>query len=129
MSLFWKRHRNSIDRRAALAGVPVISDNVKIEKADSGLSSVKIRETRRNHFLERFRPRVINKRFELDEFGSFVVDNIDHERTVLEIIRAFQKQFGMSYRESELGVVAFIKILMKRNLVSVMLKREETAAG
>jgi hypothetical protein len=41
---------------------------------------------------------------------------------VLEIINRFEEQFRMSRRESELGVVAFIKMLMQRRVISVVVK-------
>lgn len=71
-------------------------------------------------FLERFRPPVTEKSFELDEFGAFVVGQIDGKKTVLDIIGTFQERFKMSRRESELGVVAFMKILLKRTLVVIV---------
>lgn len=122
MGLLRKREKNSIDRRRSLAGVPVFHDNVEIIEGDEGNITLKVQVRRGYGFLERFRPPVTERKYELDEFGTFVVRQVRKRKKVLGIIRAFERQFGMSHRESELGVVAFVKILMKRNVVSVVVE-------
>jgi hypothetical protein len=122
MSLFWQRERRNLDRRQALAGVPVFNRAMRVEDAPSGGLVLRIDETRGPGFLDRFRPRRSERRYELDAFGAFVVRLVDSQRTVLDIIDCFQKEFGMSRRESELGVVAFVKMLMQRRVISVVIK-------
>jgi len=119
MSLFAKRERSSIDRRRSLSGIPVLNSHVSVEPGDNGGLFLRRQVSRSGTFLDRFRPAVQEKRYELDRFGAFVVQQIDHDRTVLDIVNAFERRFGLSRREAELGVVAFIKILMKRELVAV----------
>ena len=131
MSFFRQRDNASIDRRQSLAGVPVLNTGVTLDRTDGGnayLQAVRTRGAR--GWMDRFRPRVDERRYELDEFGTFVVGMMDGHRTVLEIVDRFQASFGMSRRESELGVVAFIKSLMQRSLLSVGLRdsRQETAS-
>lgn len=122
MSLFWQREKQHIGRRRSLEGVPVLNLGVGVENADSGKTFLRLASPCRAGWLDRFRPRVDARRFELDEFGAFVVQLIDGQRNVMDIIDRFECNFGMSRRESELGVVAFIKMLMKRRLLSVGLK-------
>ena len=122
MSLYWQRERRNVDRRQALAGVPIFNRAVRLETGEAGGLLLRIDEARGPGFLDRFRPPRTERRFALDEFGSFVVRLIDCERTVLDIVGRFQEEFGMSRREAELGVVAFIKMLMQRNVVSVVAK-------
>lgn len=69
--------------------------------------------------INRLRPPVTTRSYELDEFGTFVVRHMDRKNTVHDIIKAFSKHFNLTLRESEMGVVAFIKMLMKREMVSV----------
>ena len=126
MSLLKKRKGSSIDKRQTLAGVPVIHEGVKVEHKRDGSTVLKLKRARGPGFLDRFRPPVMEKRYELDEFGTFVIRNVDRRRTVLDIIVAFEKRFGMSHREAELGVVAFFKILIKRNVLSVVSGHEAT---
>jgi hypothetical protein len=120
MSLYWQRERRNVDRRQALAGVPVFNRAVCLEAGEDSGVVLRIDEARGPGFLDRFRPRRTERRFALDGFGSFVVRLIDSKRTVLDIIDRFQKEFGMSRRDAELGVVAFIKMLMQRNVISVV---------
>lgn len=92
------------------------------EHKPDGTMALKVKIGRGAGFLERFRPAVTERTYELDRFGRFVVDEIDGKRNVLGIIDAFQEKFRMSRRESELGVVAFLKILLKRNLIAIVAK-------
>lgn len=123
VALIRRRDKGKIDRRESLSGVPILNSNVSIEQKANGVPALRARITRGTSFLERLRPTVNNRSYELDEFGAFVVRQMDNQKTVLEIINAFEKAFGMSRREAELGVVAFLKMLMKRNLVSVVIKQ------
>lgn len=119
MSLFWQREKRHVDRRRSLVGIPVLNGGVSVEPAgDDGLILCMPRPPSAG-WLDRFRPKVDARRYELDAFGAFVVRQVDGRQTVLEIIDRFQSSFGMSRRESELGVVAFINLLMKRGLLSV----------
>lgn len=97
----------------------MLDADVAIQPGNGGGLFLKRKVLRGSGFLERFRPAVTEKSYELDAFGAFVVSQIDNRRNVLEIVNAFEKQFKMSRRESELGVVAFLKILLKRNLVAI----------
>lgn len=123
MAILRKREKDQIDRRQSLAGIPVFHDGVEIVETAGGTVVIKAMVKRGTGFFDRFRPPVTERKFELDEFGSFVVRQIQRRVSVMEMIIAFERQFRMSRRESELGVVAFVKILMKRQLLSVGLKQ------
>ncbi len=109
----------SIDRRSSLSGIPMLEKNVIVEQKPGAGVVLKTKIRRGTGFFERFRPLVTEKSFELDEFGAFVVGQIDDRNSVLNLVDAFQERFRMSRRESELGVVAFLKILLKRNLIVI----------
>ena len=112
--------KEGINRRRSLAGVPVLHSNVTVMEEDKGIIALKAQLKRGAGFFERFRPLVSEKTYQLDEFGAFVVREIQQRKAVLDIVRAFEARFHMSHRESELGVVAFLKMLMKRNVLSIM---------
>ncbi len=122
MGLLRKREKPRIDRRRSLEGVPVLHENVEIDERPDGALTLRAQKARGFGFLDRFRPPVTEQKYELDEFGTFVVRQIQKRKNVLAIVRAFEKRFRMSHRESELGVVAFVKMLMKRDVVSVVIK-------
>jgi len=119
MRLFKFRKQNSIDRRAAISGIPILNPSAKIEESRDGGVKVKLTMKRGNGFFERIRPPFIEHSYELDEFGKFVIGEVDGKRSVLDIINSFEKRFPMSRREAELSVVAFFKLLMERHVVSV----------
>lgn len=122
MGLLRKRDKGRVDRRRSLAGIPVLHENVKVMEGSGGTIVLKMQVQRGYGFLERFRPAVSERKYELDEFGTFVVKEIRRRKTVMDIIRSFEKRFRMSHREAELGVVAFVKMLMKRNVLSVVVE-------
>ena len=72
--------------------------------------------------LARFLPPVVVRKFELDELGAFVVGQINGKKTVLELVDAFVDQYKISRREAELSVVAFLKSLIQRRIVSVTIE-------
>ncbi|MBN1672001.1 MAG: PqqD family protein [Kiritimatiellae bacterium] len=127
MSVLRRREKQRLDRRQSLAGVPVFHTHVRLEECEAGTVTLKAKVRRGPGFFDRFRPPVSERSYELDEFGTFVVRQIDHERSVLAIVNAFERRYGMSHREAELGVVAFMKMLMKRNLLSVAARTERAA--
>ena len=122
MALLKKREKRAIDRRRSLAGIPVLHENVKILEGPNGILKLKMKIERGSGFLERLRPPVTEREYELDEFGTFVVKEMQRRKSVMDIVRSFEKRFRMSHREAELGVVAFVKILMKRNVLSVIVE-------
>ncbi len=119
MGLLKSRKNTQVDRRESLAGIPYVNEFAVIERTEGQAMALKLVVHRGNGFLDRFRPPAMERRYELDEFGAFVIEEIDGKKTVLDLINAFEQRFKMSHRESELGVVAFIKMLMKRNLLAV----------
>ena len=106
-----------------MTGIPILHENVTIHENDNKIITLKMKVVRGSTFFDRFRPPVTERSYELDEFGSFVVCQIDSKKHVLDIIYAFERRFGMNHREAELGVVAFMKMLMKRNVLSVVIDK------
>ena len=125
MSVLATRQKGGLERRRALKSVPMFHDTVRLDYTEKERATIHLQEPRGPGFFERFRPRMMERRYELDEFGAFVVKQVDRKRTVLSIVNAFQHRFGMSRRESEMGVVAFLKLLMKRHVLSMV---EQNAA-
>ena len=119
MGLFSRQQKTSIDKRQTLHAVPLVKSGVSISRGESGLVSVTLEIKRGRGFLDRFRPLVTEKTYELDEFGTFVIDTINGKTPIIDIAREFQKRFSMSRRECELGVVAFVKLLLQRQIIDV----------
>lgn len=114
------REDERTDRRRALAGIPILPPTVRVERKDDGRCFLYQQLHRGPGLLDRFRPRTWTRQFELDAFGRFIVDQLDGRRSVQDILVVFEPFAGLSHRESELGLVAFLKMLVQRGLVTVV---------
>jgi len=117
-----KRKRKALDRRRSLEGIPVINKNVSIKNSEKGNLVISARVPRKSRFFSRFLPPVMTRNVKLDELGSFVVTQIDGEKKVLDIIEAFIARYHTNRRETELSVVAFLKSLIQRQVISIVVK-------
>jgi len=106
-------------RRELLESRPMMSAEAREASAGDDETTVVVKVKSGNGFLSRFRPPVTEKRYQLDVFGTFVLRQIDAKRTVLDIVDSFKGRFKLSRRESELGVVAFLKMLHQRHVIGV----------
>ena len=111
-----------MDRRQSLEGVPVLNENVSQADDETGRLVINIKVKRGNSFLARFQPPVLERNIRLDEIGGFVFKLIDNRRTVLEIIELFLEKYRVNRREATLSVVAFLKSLVKKGVVSIVIK-------
>ena len=119
---FLKQKRKGLDRRRSLEGIPVINKNVSIESNEKGNLIISAKVPRKSGFFSRFLPPVIIRNVKLDELGSFVATQIDGEKNVLDIIEAFIARYHTNRRETELSVVAFLKSLVQRQVISIVVK-------
>lgn len=101
-----------------LSGVPAMCDHTRMTR-DTECTVLWVKSERGPSIFDRFRPRVLERRYELDEFGTFVVAQIDGSQSILDLVYAFESRFGMSCRESEMGVLAFLKILLQRHAITI----------
>jgi hypothetical protein len=65
----------------------------------------------------------IRKSYELDRLGVFVLDQCDGKRNVLDVIKAFEKAYTLDRAESERAVLVFMKTLVMRGLVDLVVPR------
>ncbi len=120
MGLFTRSQKSQAERRDSLNAVPYLRNGVTVTTDENGLSVVSFEEKRGGGFLDRFRPAVTLRSYELDEFGTFVLEQIDSRRSVLQLADSFRDRFSMSRRECELGVAAFIKLLLQRRVIDII---------
>lgn len=120
--LFRKRKEPSSDRRRSLDSVAIVNNGVTVEPRDDGTTDVTVRLIRGKGFFARFQPAEIKRRFELDELGSFVIQQIDGRRPVIEIVDAFVQRFRTNRQQAELSVVAFLKMLTARRVISIAVR-------
>ena len=111
-----------LDRRQSLAGVPVVNDGVTIDRSDDQGWVLEVVTRRRQGLVSRFLPATFAKRVELDELGTFVVRQIDGQRSVKAIVDAFREAFEVNRREAELCVADFLKSLIHRRVISMVIE-------
>lgn len=121
MGLFSRKPKpKPVDRRQSLNAVPILNPSVELDLRDDDTSIVRLSVPRGNTFFERFCPPVMHRRFELDELGTFVTQQIDGQKSVVGIIDAFVERFRVNRREAELGVVSFLKMLSQKGVATVV---------
>ena len=122
MKLSNGRAKQQLNRRQSLDGVPVLNENISYADDESGRLVINIKLRRGNSFLARFQPPVLERNVRLDEIGSFVFGLIDNRRSALEIIELFLDKYRVNRREATLSVVEFLKSLVKRRIVSIVIR-------
>lgn len=121
-NLFKKYDKPRIDRRQSLEGIPVLNDNVSCADDNDGRLMLNVKLGRGPGLLARFRPPVLERNIRLDEIGGFVFKLIDNQRTTQDIINAFLAKYRVNRREAVLSVVAFLKSLVKKGIISIVIR-------
>lgn len=117
-----RQEKTQLDRRQSLDGVPVLNENVTFREDQSGRTVINIKVSRGGGFLARFQPPVLERNVRLDEIGGHVFRLIDSRRSALEIINLFLEKYRVNRREATLSVVEFLKLLVKRRIISIVIK-------
>lgn len=111
----------AIDRRKSLKGVPVLNSGIKVVK-DGARLKITAYTPRSSGFMGRFQPPVMKRNIKLDEIGSYVFGLIDGDRDTREIINRFIERYDTNRREAELSVIAFLKSLTQRGVISIAIR-------
>lgn len=112
-----------MDRRQSLAGVPVLNEGISFsEEPGSGRVVLTVRQTRPRRWWGRGSMAVTERSIRLDELGSYVFKLVDQRRTTLEIIEEFAGHYRLNRREATLSTVEFLKSLVKRGVLSILIK-------
>lgn len=117
-----KQPQAQIDRRQSLTGIPVLNEQVSFKNDKTGRLVINIRLKRGKGLLARFQPPVLEHNVRLDEIGGFVFQLIDNQRSTLEIINMFLAKYSVNRREATLSVVNFLKSLVKRGVISIVIR-------
>lgn len=60
------------------------------------------------------------RRFELDALGASVLNMCDGDSSVEQIIGRFAEGNGLSFREAQVSVVQFLKMLTQRGVIAIV---------
>ena len=100
----------------------MLNQGVTFSENDEGNIEILVRLRRGNGFLSRFQPAVMERKVKLDELGSFVFNQVDGNNTTLKIIECFIARYHTNRREAELSTVEFLKSLVKKGIISILIK-------
>lgn len=99
--------------------IPAIKKNVTWEKNDDGIIIATIWH---NNWLEKILQKIIGfpEKFDvdLDEFGSFVWENIDGKKNIFELVNIAQEKFGNEKEQVYKRALIFFKQLLNNKLIN-----------
>ena len=107
-------------RRDAHELIPVTKKRVTWQKNSDGIIKLTIW---RNGLIEKYLCQSMNLPLkfdvDLDEFGSFVWQNMDGRQNIMEIIRLTKEKFGKKAEPVYKRVLAFMKQLLNNRLIKL----------
>lgn len=129
MRLFRRKEKGRkpppIPKEAILRSKVVRNPAISWEKRDSGEVMLKIKlSAKPTGIFSGFIKYPEEKKILLDEVGGYVWELSDGSRTVSEIINALAERFQLHRREVEASFLAYLKMLMERRLVGLILPPE-----
>lgn len=135
---FLNRRRPSLPREEMLTLRPVRNPVVTWEtpapdEADERPAGVVLFVPRREdgwgQWLARWLQVPSGKKIELDEFGGEVWEMCDGSHTVDQLVRHTGEKYKLNRRQSEISVVAFMRMLAQRRLIGFATKGKGATHG
>ena len=120
-----KKKTFQLTRDQALGAKPIATKIIDREPMENGGERVTIplRPTTMQRWLLRL-PADTTKKFELDSVGIEVLNLCDGNKTVRYIIKRFSKSHGINIAEAEAAVVAFLRTMVRRGLVFMVVAKQ-----
>jgi hypothetical protein len=120
----WWRKKPKLDRETSLGAIPQRNPAAGFYKDDLGLLRISI--PRRRTWWVNLLARVFHlpreRRFSLDEVGSFVWEQCDGKRSLRQVIRGLARQYQLRRKEAEVSTANYMKMLMKKGLIGMKMK-------
>lgn len=106
-----------------LTAVPVLNEKVVLDKRDSGCAMAMI-PLKKPEWLSGplgwFLPYSSHRRVQLDVLGMAVLNLCDGKRSVEDVIEEFARQNLLSWRESQVCVMQFLRQIAERGVVAIV---------
>ena len=122
---------NNLKKRATevslLHGIPFANEAMELQRRRNGGTLALVPMRRPKYLVPPFSwilPFSAKRRVELDAIGTSVLDMCDGNHTVEAIVEAFADRHGLTFREAQLSVTAFLQQLMRRGLVAIGSKQD-----
>jgi hypothetical protein len=122
--MFGRKKQPTLDRQLAMSARPV---RVPPRAVDDDGRELRIQvEFERPRWQQRLgAPAHCVRTFVLDALGREVYESCDRKATVQDIIEQFARQHRLSPAEAEYSVSLYLKTLMSKGLLGMMVDREE----
>ncbi|HDD63669.1 MAG TPA: PqqD family protein [Thermoprotei archaeon] len=114
------KKRPQITKEMLLMSKPVRNPTITWEKYPSGEIAVKVKIVKKG----KRRDKVYEKKYLLDEVGSFVWNMCDGKHTVNDIISALMEKYKLHRREAEASLLQYLNMLSQRMLIGFMLPKD-----
>jgi hypothetical protein len=106
-----------------LTSVPFVNEAMKLDLRKDGSAIASIPMQKPRYLVPPFSwllPYSSHKRVELDRLGIAVLGLCDGKRRVEEIIEVFAREHLLSWRESQICVVQFLRQIVERRLIVIV---------
>jgi len=115
----------SLSREQAMKAQPIATEVIdRVDMKDGGARLVvEVQPGRVAKFILRL-PGSIKRTFELDATGLELFERCDGSRSVKVLITDFANQHKLDRHEAERAVTEYLKILIRKGLISMMVKRK-----
>jgi len=128
--MLFGRKKTRLSKEDALAAIPVRNTSVTFSRNASG--SVCLTAERQKDWRTKILSSVFQvpkrKTIELDERGSFVWERCDGENNVRNVVQAYRERYvkdKLNYKEAELQVIEFLRMLAQKRLIAMAIVRKE----
>ena len=123
-----KEQQAPIPLEVLLMCIPVKNPAVSWEKSEKGEITIKVKlPPSKPGLLSGFVKEPTEKKYVLDEVGSYVWELIDGKRTIGEMAELIAKQFKLHRREAQASLLAYLQLLAQRGLIRLMAPKGKTS--
>jgi hypothetical protein len=115
-----------ISRKQALDARPVLSPVRHRVSLEGGAArfTIEVSNSRWRQRLLRMPP-TLDRQFEFDSFGVWVLEMCDGQKPVRHIVDRFAKEQNVDPAEAERAVTTFIQMLVRKNLVGLYIPKHK----
>jgi hypothetical protein len=122
--------QTKIGREDILDSVPQVNRLAKVARGSDGDASIEIPVKRPRFMVPPISwlfPFSAARRMRLDPLGLAVLDLCDGQRTVEDIVETFAIENRLSFREAQVPVMQFLRLLAQRGVLAIVVGERKPA--
>lgn len=124
----WVGTRGRLDRATMARAIPVPNDFVVTERTETGglVLSAPLELTGSRMWSAMARRSKANpiKKFELEEVGAFIWEQLDGKSSFQALSKRVQKEYKLGRMEADASLAAFLEMLSQRRLITLMVDKK-----